>query len=139
MAQDQLGLIPGHACAARRLADALLRSFGNTQVTLRLANASSGDTSSQLGLEAPASQDLPISPAAVKALESMPDGKRQIEVILSITSLQPIAKVYQVEDITAWLRTFEGVAWGEDLMRIAKVTVDKFLGADCLFHLTATE
>jgi hypothetical protein len=139
MAQDQLGLIPGHACAARRLADALLRSFGNTQVTLRLANASTGDTSSQLGLEAPASQDLPISPAAVKALEPMPDGKRQIEVILSITALQPIAKVYQVEDITAWLRTFEGVVWGEDLMRIAKVTVDKFLGADCLFHLTATE
>ena len=139
MAQDQLGLIPGHACAARRLADALLRSFGNTQVTLRLANASTGDTSSQLGLEAPASQDLPISPAAVKALEPMADGKRQIEVILSITALQPIAKVYQVEDITAWLRTFEGVVWGEDLMRIAKVTVDKFLGADCLFHLTATE
>lgn len=139
MAQDQLGLIPGHACAARRLGDALLRSFGNTQVRLRLANASSGDTSSQLGLEAPPSQDLPISPAAVKALEPMPDGKRQIEVILSITSLQAIAKAYQVEDITAWLRTFEGVVWGDDLMRIAKVTVDKFLGADCLFHLTATE
>ena len=139
MAQDQLGLIPGHACAAKRLADALLRSFGNAQVTLRLANASTGDTSSQLGLEAPASQDLPIAPAAVKALEPMPDGKRQIEVILSITSLQPIAKVYQVEDITAWLRTFEGVVWGGNLMRIAKVTVDKFLGADCLFHLTATE
>ncbi|HUK73911.1 MAG TPA: hypothetical protein VLV47_00385 [Candidatus Bathyarchaeia archaeon] len=139
MAPDQLGLIPGHACAAKRLADALLRSFGNAQVTLRLANASTGDTSSQLGLEAPAAQDLPISPAAVKALEPMPDGKRQIEVILSITSLQPIAKLYQVEDITAWLRTLEGVVWGEDLMRVAKVTVDKFLGADCLFHLTATE
>ncbi len=139
MSQDQLGLIPGRARAAKRLGDALLRSYGNTQVTLRLANPSSGDTSSQLGLEAPPAQDLQISPAAVKALEPMPDGKRRIEVILSITSLQPIAKVYQVEDITAWLRTFEGVVWGDDLMRIATVTVDKFLGADCLFHLTATE
>jgi hypothetical protein len=139
MPQDQLGIIPGHACAARRLADALLRSFGNTQVTLRVANASSGDTISQLGLEAPAAQDLPISPAAVKALDPMPDGKRRIEVIVSITSLQPFAKIYQVEDISAWLRTFEGVVWGGDLMRIAGVTVDKCLGADCLFHLTATE
>jgi len=139
MSQDQLGLIPGHACAARRLADALLRTFGNTQVTLRLANASSGDTGSQLGLETPPSQDLQVSPAAVKSLEPMPDGKRRIEVILSITSLQPIAKVYQIEDIGDWLRTFEGVVWHDNLMRIAKVTVDKFLGADCLFHLTATE
>jgi len=139
MAHDQLGLISGHACAARRLADALLRSMGNTQVTLRLANPSSGDTSSQLGLEAPAAQDVQVSPAAVKSLEPLEDGTRRIEVILSITALQPIAKVYQVEDIAAWLRTFEGVVWHGNLMRIAKVTVDKFLGADCLFHLTATE
>ncbi|HTV64911.1 MAG TPA: hypothetical protein VMD98_04860 [Bryocella sp.] len=136
---DQLGMIPGQACAVKRQADALLRSLGTAQVTLRLANASSGDTQSQLGLEAPASQDLQISPASVKALEPMADGKRRIEVILSITSLAPIAKTYQVQDITAWLRTFEGVVWDTALMRIEKVTVDKFLGADCLFHLTATE
>jgi hypothetical protein len=132
-------MIPGHACAARRLADALLQTFGNAEVTLRLANPSTGDTNSQLGLEAPASQDLQISPAAVKSLEPMSDGKRRIEVILSITALQPIAKVYQVEDIAGWLRTFEGVVWHGNLMRIAKVAVDQFLGADCLFHLTATE
>ncbi len=139
MSQDQPGMIPGQACAARRMADALLHTFGKTQVTLQLANPSSGDTQSQLGLEAPAAQELQISPAAVKSLEPMPDGKRRIEVILSITSLAPIAKVYQVEDITAWLRTLQGVVWGSDLMRISQVTVDKFLGADCLFHLTATE
>jgi len=139
MPTNQLGMIPGHACAARRLGDALLRAFGNTQVTLRLANPSSGDTSSQLGLEAPASQDLQVSPAVVKSLTPMPDGKRRIEAVLSITSLQPIAKLYGVEDITAWLLSFEGIVWGADLMRIATVTVDKFLGADCLFHLTATE
>lgn len=139
MGQDQLGTIPGHGCAARRLAAALLQTFGNAEVTLRLANASSGDTSSQLGLEAPAAQDLQVSPAAVKSLEPMQDGKRRIEIIISVTALQPIAKVYQVEDIAAWLSTFEGVVWYGNPMRIAKVTVDKFLGADCLFHVTATE
>jgi len=139
MSQDQLGLIPGRECAATRLADGYLRLFGNTQVTLRLASPSSGDTGSQLGLEAPPSQDLQISPAVVKALEPSADGRRRIEVTLSITALLPIAKAYQVEDITAWLRTFEGVVRGSDVMRISKVTVDKFLGADCLFHLTATE
>jgi hypothetical protein len=139
MAQDELGMIAGHPCAAKRLADALLRSFGNTQVTLRLANPSSGDTGSQLGLEAPASQDLQVSPAAVKSLEAMDDGKRRIEVIVSIGALQAVAKAYQVQDIGAWLRTFEGVVWHGAVMRIASVAVDKFLGADCLVHLIALE
>ena len=132
-------MIPCRACAAKRLAAALLHTFGNAEVTLRLANPSTGDTSSQLGLEAPAAQDLQISPAAVKSLEPMPDGKRRIEIIVGVTALQPFAKVYQVEDIAGWLSTCEGVVWYGNLMRIAKVDVDKFLGADCLFHLTATE
>jgi len=139
MAQNQLGTIPGHACAARRLADALLHCLGNSQVTLRLADPSSGDTSSQLGLEAPASEDLQISPVSVKALPPTEDGKRRIEVVVSISSLQPLAKLYGVEDIVAWLRTFEGVVRGDQLMRITTIMVDRFLGEDCLFHITATE
>ena len=132
-------MITGHASAARRLGDALLRSFGNTQVTFRLADASTGDTSSQLGLEAPTSEDLQISPAVVKTLSPTANLKRRIEVVISATSLQPLAKSYGVEDIAAWLRTFEGVVRGDNLMHITAVTVDKFLGADCLFHITATE
>jgi len=139
MSQDQLGRIRGHECAARRFSDALLRSLGNTQVTLRFANPSSGDTSSQLGLEAPAAQDLQISPALIKTLEPAADGKRRIEVVLGATTLEPIAKLYNVEDIAAWLRTFEGVVRGDQLMRIAKVNVDKVFGTACLFRLTATE
>jgi hypothetical protein len=136
---DQVGIIPGCACAARRLADALLRSMGNSQVTLRIANPSSGDTNSQIGLEAPAAADMPIASVLVKPLTPMPDGRRRAEIVISATSLQPIAKSYGVTDISAWLLTFEGVVWGNELLRIAEVTVDKFLGADCFFHLTATE
>ena len=137
--RTSLDSIPGHACAAKRLADALLRSMGNTQLRCGSPILRAGDTNSQLGLEAPVAQDLQVSPAAVKSLEPAEDGTRRIEVIVSITALQAIAKVYQVEDIAAWLRTFEGVVWHGNLMRIAPLTVDRFLGADCLFHLTATE
>ena len=140
MAQNELGMIQGQACAARRLGEALLRSLGHTQVTLRLADPSSGDTKSQLGLEAPTQEELQISPALVKTLEPTADGRRQIEVLLSATAIQRIAKAYGIEDIAGWLRgSFEGVVRGDEVMRITRVTVDKFLGADCLFHLFATE
>jgi len=139
MADEQVGLISGRACAARRMADAFLRSMGNSQITLRISNPSSGDTNSQIGLEAPSAADLPVSPVLLKPLTPTPDGRRRAEVVISATSLQPIAKSYGVTDISAWLRTFEGVVWGSELLRIAEVTVDRFLGADCFFHLTATE
>ena len=139
MADNELGMIHGSACAARRLAEALLRSLGHTQVTLRLPDPSSGDNKSQLGLEPPTAEDVQISPARVEELETTTDGRRQIEVVISVTALEPIAKAYGVEDIREWLLGFEGIVQGEQLMRIVAVKVDRFLGADCLFHLTATE
>jgi hypothetical protein len=136
---DQLGMIPGQACAARRFADALLRSGGDTQITVRISDPSTGDTSSQLGLEPPSAEDLQISPALVKALAPTEDGRRRIEAVISATSLKAIAKNYGVEDIAAWLLVAQGVLYYGNLMRIDIVTVDRFFGLDCLYHLTATE
>ena len=139
MSNDDPAGIPGHVCAVRRFADALLRSAGDTQVTIRISDPSTGDTNSQLGLEAPAAEDLPISPALVKALPPAPDGIRRIEAVVSANTLKPIARQYGVQDIAAWLRTAQGILYYGHLMRIETVTVDKCLGADCLYHLTATE
>jgi hypothetical protein len=139
MSDGQSEIIPGQASAVRRFANALLRSGGDTQVVVRISNPSTGDTNSQLGLEPPTAADLQISPALVKALEPTPDGKRRIEAVLSATALKTIAKAYGVQDIAAWLLVAQGLLYYGNLMRIDTVTVDKFLGADCLYHLTATE
>ena len=136
---DQPEIIPGRACAARRFADALLRSGGDTQVTVRISNPSTGDTSSQLGLEPPSAADLQVSPALVKTLNPTEDGKRRIEAVISASALKAIARQYQVEDIAAWLLLAQGVLYYGHLMRIDTVTVDRFFGSDCLYHLTATE
>lgn len=139
MATDQLGTIPGRGCAVARFAEAILRSMGGGQVTLRLSDASSGDTSSQLGLEPSPAEDLELSPAAVKCLDPTADGRRRIEVTLSACSLKTIAKNYGVVDIPAWLLTMQGVLQSGTVMRIDSVKVDEFQGKHCLYHLTATE
>ncbi len=131
--------IPGHACAIRRFADALLCSGGDTQVTIRISDPSTGDTDSQLGLEPPTAEDLQVSPALIKALEPTSDGKRRIEAVVGATALKPIAKQYGIQDVAAWLLVAQGILYYDQLMRIDTVTVDKYLGADCLYHLTATE
>jgi hypothetical protein len=136
---DQLGTIPGRGCAVARFADALLSSLGGTRLTLRLSDPSSGDTTSQLGLEAPVAEDLPISPAVLKPLQPADDGRRRFEVILGASALRTIAKNYGIEDIAAWLLSMQGVLLHDSVMRIVTVTVDEFLGTECLYHLTTTE
>ena len=139
MEPNQVGTIPGHACAVARFAEAVLRSMGGGQVTLRLSDAASGDTNSQLGLEAATSEDLELSPAAVKALDPLADGRRRIEVTLSACALKGVAKNYGVVDIPAWLLNMQGVLQSGTVMRIDSVKVDEFHGKHCLYHLTATE
>ncbi len=136
---DRSEIIPGEAQAARRFANALLRIGGRTQVTIRIANPSTGDTNSQLGLEPPTASDLQVSPALVQELAPTEDGKRRIEAVVSASALKTIAKDLGVEDIGAWLLLAEGIVYYGNLMRIDKVMVSKFKDADCLYHLTATE
>lgn len=139
MADDQLGIILGRGCAATRFGDALLRSLGRDEVTLRISDASSGDTASQLGLEAPSPEDLRVWPAAVKPLDPTPDGRPRIEVTLCASSLREAAKNYGIENISAWLLSMQGVVRGDGVLRISTVTVEKFAGKEGLYHLTASE
>lgn len=139
MSDDQLGIISGPGCAGVRFADALLRSLGGSQVTLRLSDPSAGDTPSQLGLDGPTAEDLQLSPAVIKALEPEADGRRRIEILLSVTSLRTIARSYGVQDLSAWLLSMQGVLHHGGIMRIASVSVDEIHGKACLYHLTATE
>ncbi|MGB8889144.1 MAG: hypothetical protein WCC87_20615 [Candidatus Korobacteraceae bacterium] len=139
MSELPLGMTPGRGCAARRLAAALLQSYGASQVTIRVADPSTGDTSSQLGLEAPPAEDLQISPCAVSSLPSAADGSLRFEFMLSATTLAPIAKAHQVDDIATWLLTAEGVLHHDQLMHIDSVTVDRFCGSDCFYRITTTE
>jgi hypothetical protein len=133
------GKISGRCCAVTRFADALLRSFGGTAVTLRLANASSGDTKSQIGLETPIFEDVEVSPAVIQTLAPAEDGRRRAELALSTSSLRRLALNYGIEDVSPWLLGMRIVLRSGEVMRIESVAAEQFAGTDCIYHLTATE
>ena len=62
-----INMIPGRYQALRRGADAMLRVMGGVQITLRIADPSTGDSNSQLGITPPTSSDVQIAPAVVQA------------------------------------------------------------------------
>ncbi len=135
----QAGAVGGRGCAVMRMGDAMLRTAGGSQVTLRVANPASGDTGSQIGLEAPAVADLQVRPADVRDLKPDAEGKRRIEVTVGANALRAVIQQYGILDVATWLLTAEGVVDRGQLMAIETVVVDRFVGTDCLYHLTATE
>lgn len=132
-------LIQGRGQAARRTADAMLRALGGHPVTLRFADASTGDTGSQLGITPPTSADVVISPAVINEMAPAVDGTRRIEITVSAKAVQPIADSYGVVDIPTWLASAQGVVCGDKLLKVENVLINYFAGAEYLYHIMATE
>jgi hypothetical protein len=122
-----------------RCADSMLRGLGGTGILLRVAAASAGDTNSQLGLTPPACEDVPLSPAVVRALPATKDGRRQVKVMISSGAVKAAAEARGVTDAATWLLCAQGLVYRDKLMHIDTVMTDHFAGSEYLFHIFATE
>ena len=134
-----INLIPGRHQAAQRGTDAFLRVLGGEEITLRLSDPATGDTSSQLGITPPTAEDVQIAPAVVQAMAPEADGTRRIQVLLSAKSLHAIADSYGVTNIPPWLLGSRGLVYRGQVMPIRSVTSNSFAGDDYLYLLIATE
>ena len=124
---------------ARRTADAMLRVLGATEVTLRIADPSSGDSGSQLGLAAPTASDVQIAPVLTEILPPEKDGTRSLIVTISAQAAAKAAEPYGAEDIGTWLLTSQGIVHEGKLLKVRSVRVDHFASRDYLYHVVASE
>jgi hypothetical protein len=123
----------------RRTATAMLRGLGGTRVYLRVPAPLTGDTNSQLGLSAPASEDVPLFPAVVRKLKPTADGRASIEVMLGSGSMEPAALAHGSNDAATWLLCAVGLLYRGQLMHIDTVMTDHFAGSEYLYHVYASE
>lgn len=131
--------IPGQQYLAQRAADSMLRVLGPTQVSLRIAEPSPGDTKNQLGIATPTVEDIPLSPAVVRMVSALHEPKSRYEVLLSAGSLRQAIAMYQVADAATWLLTSVGLVHGDALLHVDTVKVDHYAGSECLYHLYVSE
>ena len=108
----------------------MLRTLGPTQVSLRVAEAASGDLSSQLGLAPPTLEDVPLCPAVVRSTAAPHDTKARYEVLLSTNSVQQAVSSLNIDDVATWLLTAVGLVYGEKVLHVDSVMVDHFAGAE---------
>lgn len=136
---EQINLMPARGQAAVRTTEAFLRALGGLQVTLRISDPSTGDTSSQLGITAPTAEDIQIAPVLVQTMPPQPDGKRRWQLTFSARALRAAATPYGVTDIGAWLLGSQGLVRRGRLIPITAVKSDDFAGTDYLYVAVATE
>ncbi|MFZ0705639.1 MAG: hypothetical protein WAM71_08565 [Candidatus Korobacteraceae bacterium] len=131
--------IDGQQYLAQRTADCMVRALGATQVSLRIAEPSAGDTKSQLGITTPTVEDIPLSPAVVLTVSAAHEPTVRYEVRLSSESVQQAVSMYNVTDMAGWLLTAVALVYGDKLLHIDSVLVDQYAGADYLYRIFASE
>jgi hypothetical protein len=131
--------IDGRQYLAQRTADSMVRSLGATQVSLRIAEPSSGDTNSQLGITTLTVEDVPLSPAVVLTVSAAHEPTARYEVRLSPTSVQQAASIYHVDDMATWLLTAVALVYGDKVLHIDTVMIDQYAGAEYLYRVFASE
>lgn len=118
--------------AIARATDAMLRSFGATEVALVLPTAAGSD----LGLSGPVVEQVALAPAVVRAAAGSRPG---IELLLPAATVAAAAELRNLNSAEALFETALGVLHGGRLLRITSVASDTFAGTPYLFRITAAE
>lgn len=137
---------------AARAADAMLRALGGAELILRIPSAAIPPESAVpagLGLTAPMTDDIVVSPAMVRPLDRV--DVRAIEAIFSVDSLAPhlersglgvedfLAACHGIVETTGAPHFAGGEQKpGSRLLRITRVSVERFAGQEYLVRLEAT-
>jgi xanthine/CO dehydrogenase XdhC/CoxF family maturation factor len=133
------GPIAGRELVAQRAAEAMLRTLGATQITLRAAMPTMDSTGNQLGLTCSGFEDVLLSPVVVRSTAFADNETVKVEVLVSATAAQAAAIAHGVDDVATWLLEAHGVLYRSKLLHIDSVIVDHFAGSEYLYHILASE
>jgi hypothetical protein len=131
--------IDGRQYLAQRAASSMVRSLGPTLVSLRIAEPSKGDLGNQLGITNPTVEDVPLSPALVRGVSAAHEPAPKYEVVLSVASLQQAIENYKVTDVVSWLLTSVAMVYGDKLLHVDSVNVERHAGSEYLYRVSATQ
>jgi hypothetical protein len=127
---------------AQRLADALLRGSGGCAASLRLPSVT-GDAAdgAQLGLHAPAYQDLPLAPAVFRTVRSrLVEGEAgQYELLVSASAVQAQVSALQLDSADRLIAMAVGVTVGGKFFLVEGVAAPEALGKVYLYRFLLRE
>lgn len=142
--------MPIAGMAVMRAADAMLWAFGGDQVSLILPLATAPtDPGSQLGLNDPGVQQVPISPVVVRNLSgllaerALPGPKStprlRLEILLSASAVNSAVEAQGAASAEALIGAALGIQYQAELLHIESWNTDFFAGIAYLYRVVAVE
>lgn len=133
-----------------RAADAMLWALGGDQVSLVLPLATTPtDPGSQLGLNDPGVQQVPISPVIVRNLSGLladralappkSTPRLRLEILLSASAVNSAAQAQGAESAEALFNSSLGIQYQAELLHIESMNTDYFAGIAYLYRVVAVE
>ena len=123
--------------AAKRAAESLLRSTGGRSIFLRVpVPAALATTSEELGLVAPAFQEVELSPVVFRKgrPQQKGDGERW-ELLVSTYSVEAVLGDSGATDASSLFASAAGVVVDEDLMEIEAISSSDMNGVPYVYRL----
>ncbi len=124
--------------ATARAADVLLRAMGGRAVMLRMPEpAVPADITEQLGIAAPAFQDLPLAPAVYrKARAIVASGKAaRWELLVSATVIKTLVGSLAYSSASVLFAAAYGVVSDDELLEIVSATAVQVFGQPYVYRL----
>jgi hypothetical protein len=126
------------SCAATRAADALLRSLGGANLSLRLpANITSSGAATELGLAAPIFDDVAVSPVVIRSRSGVQAGNI-FDLLVAASAIAALVQDRNFDSADALFAAALGFVYNGDLLRIESVTSDDFAGSPYLYRITVS-
>jgi len=125
--------------AAARAADAMMRTFGGTQVTLLFAAAGMpAEAAAELGLVDPGVTQAAITPVLVRELTTENSGpRRRIELVVGRSALAEQVSQRNVASADVLFETALGVVYEGEIFHIEGFVVERFAGVAYLYRVLA--
>jgi len=125
--------------AAVRAADAMLRTFGGTEVILLFAAAGlPADGVSELGLVDPGVEQAVIAPVVVRELTTETNGpRRRIELLAGQAAMAEQVSQRNVASVEVLFETALGLVYCGEVFHIEGFIVERVGGASYLYRVAA--
>ena len=124
--------------AALRMADALLYSLGGSAVALRFPLAAqSGQDAEQLGLSAPAFEDVPLGPAVFRRVRAQiaKDGMATYELLVSASAVNTQMTTLGLSSIAELFAAALGMVVRGSLLSVVGVTASEAFGQAYIYRV----
>ena len=132
---------PGVGIALARATEALLRAVGGDDVQILFpAPVAPDDPGAQLGLVAPAVNEVMIAPAAARSLSSLNhEGRLRIQFLFATSVVDPIIQSQGLASAEAFFNGALGIVHQGRLLRVEQVEADFIGNVAYLYKVTASE